>query len=119
MANTTTEPKTRAPRRSTGNSLRKSARSTVEALESNPVAVLAGGIAVGLIAGALIPRGDREKEALRPVGKRIADGAKAAFTAAKETGKEQFSGAVMGKDAAKEGARKVLESALGAAKGSK
>jgi CelD/BcsL family acetyltransferase involved in cellulose biosynthesis len=98
---------------------RDAARSTVEALESNPVAVVAGGIAVGLIAGALIPRGEREKEVLRPVGQRVADGAKAAFAAAKETGKEQFSGAVMGKDAAKDGARKVLESALGAARGAK
>lgn len=92
------------------------ARTTVQGLESNPVGVLVGGLAFGLIAGALIPRSDREKTVLKPVGKRIAEGAVAALAAAKETGREQLSASVLSKDAAKESVRKVFDTALAAAK---
>ncbi|MES2338582.1 MAG: hypothetical protein V4537_10835 [Pseudomonadota bacterium] len=92
------------------------ARSTVEGLESNPVGVLVGGLAFGLIAGALIPRSDREKAALKPVGKRLAEGAVAAVAAAKETGKEHLNASVLSKDAAKQSARAIFDSALSAAK---
>lgn len=95
------------------------ARATVTTLEANPVGVLVGGLAFGLVAGALIPRSDREKKALAPVGKRLAEGAVAALAAAKETGKEQLSGTMMSRDAATESARKVFDSALQAAKGTK
>ncbi|MGK6319806.1 hypothetical protein [Sphingomonas sp. DT-204] len=115
MAKATTETKTGSASRSKVSRT----RSTIEAIESNPVAVVAGGLAVGLVAGALIPRSDREREALRPLGKRIADGAKAAVAAARETGKEQLSASIAGRDAAKEGVRKVFESAVGAARGRK
>ncbi len=93
------------------------ARSTVQGLESNPLGVLVGGLTVGLIAGVMIPRSEREKTLLGPVGKRLAEGATAAVVAARETGKEQLSGAVLGRDAAKESARKVFDSALSAARG--
>lgn len=95
------------------------ARATVSTLEANPMGVLVGGLAFGLVAGALIPRSDREKKALEPVGKRLAEGAVAALAAAKETGKEQLSGTMLSRDAATEGARKVFDSALQAAKGTK
>ena len=93
------------------------ARSTVEGIEANPVGVLVGGLAFGLIAGALIPRSDREKRVLGTVGKRLADGAVAAVAAAKETGKEHLNASVLSRDAAKESARAVFDSALSAAKG--
>lgn len=92
------------------------ARSTVETLEANPIGVIVGGLAFGLIAGAFIPRSDQEKKALRPVGKRLAEGAAAAVAAAKETGREQLSATMLSKDAAKESARKVFDSAVAAAK---
>ncbi|UIJ43666.1 hypothetical protein LZK98_11245 [Sphingomonas cannabina] len=119
MAKTTTETKAGSTRRSATSRLSDSARGAVEAIEANPVAAVAGGLAIGLVIGALIPRGTREKEALRPVGKRIAEGAKAAVAAARETGKEQLDTATASRDAAKEGIRKVLESAVGAARGRK
>lgn len=86
------------------------------AIEANPLVALAGGVAAGLVAGALIPRSEREKAALQPVGRRIAEGATAAIAAAKSTGKEHLSASVMSRDAAKEGARRVFDSALSAAK---
>lgn len=87
-----------------------------DAIEANPLVALAGGIAAGLVAGALIPRSEREKAALQPVGRRLAEGATAAMAAAKATGKEHLTASVMSRDAAKEGARRVLDSALSAAK---
>ncbi|SOB87561.1 hypothetical protein SAMN06297144_2693 [Sphingomonas guangdongensis] len=102
-----------------GGAALESARSTVQGLEANPLGVLVGGLAVGLIAGAVIPRSEREKRVLKPVGKRLAEGAVAALTAAKETGKEQLSAGVLSRDAAKESARKVFSSALDAAKTAK
>ena len=92
------------------------ARTTVQGLESNPVGVLVGGLAFGMIAGALIPRSDREKSALKPVGKRLAEGAVAAVVAARETGKEHLNASVLSKDAAKQSARAIFDSALSAAK---
>ena len=46
------------------------ARAT-ETLDTNPLGVLAGGLALGAIAGALLPRTDREKELMRPVGAKL------------------------------------------------
>lgn len=102
-----------------GGAALESARSTVQSLEANPIGILVGGLAVGLIAGAVIPRSEREKKALQPVGKKLAEGAVAALAAAKETGKEQLSAGVLSRDAAKESARKVFSSALDAAKSGK
>lgn len=120
MADTTTATKPAKGRTAKGGDLRNSAldraRAAVEGMEANPVGVLVGGLAVGLIAGAFVPRSEREKTALRPVGKRLAEGAVAAIAAAKETGKEQLSASVLSRDAAKESARKVFDSALSAAK---
>lgn len=61
-----------------------------EAIETNPIAVLAGGLALGAIAGALLPRSEREKDLLRPVGSKIGATAAAAFAAAKEAGRTEM-----------------------------
>ena len=110
--------KTSTPKTNTTKAKRND-KAVRSAIEQNPVAFTVGGLVVGLVAGALIPRGERERKALKQVGARIAEGAKAAVEAAKETGKEQLSGATLSKDAAKESARKVLDSAVGAARGKK
>ncbi len=87
-----------------------------DAIEQNPMSVFIGGLAVGIIAGALIPRSEREKAALSGVGQRIADTASAAAKAARETGKAQLSGATLSKDSAKGVAQAIFGSALAAAK---
>lgn len=93
------------------------AHRAAEVVESNPVAVVAGGLVAGIVAGALIPRSDREREALAPLGKKIADGAQAAVQAARETGKAQLTASLLSPDAAKESARAVFDSAVQAVKG--
>jgi hypothetical protein len=72
---------------------------TVSALESNPLAALLGGIALGAAAGALIPRGEREKALLAPLGDKLAAAASAAIAAGREAGTDALKGTALDKDA--------------------
>ena len=96
---------------------REAAQRAKTAIETNPLGVLAGGLAAGLVAGALVPRCERERQALGTLGTRLAEGAIAAGAAAKQSGKEQLSAALFSRDGAREGVAKVMESAVSAAKG--
>jgi hypothetical protein len=49
-----------------------------------PLVALAGGLAVGAVIGALLPRTNRERELLSGVGERVADGARGAVETARE-----------------------------------
>jgi hypothetical protein len=88
---------------------RDTAKRTVSGLESNPLGILVGGLAVGALAGALIPRSAREKELLAPLGKRIGESASAATAAAKEAGKSEFGELGLTKDAARDQVKSLLE----------
>lgn len=89
----------------------------VEQIENNPLALVAGGVALGVVVGALLPRAARERELLAPVGKRIAEGASAAATAARESGKAEIDALLPGGDVAREQIGKIIGSAFSAAKG--
>ena len=106
----------RAKIRAAGESAIDRARASFEGLESNPVGVLVGGLAIGLVAGALVPRSEREKKALKPLGKRIAQGATAALVAARETGKDQLNAKLLSRDTAQDRVRTIFDNALQAAK---
>lgn len=88
-----------------------------DAVETNPLGVLAGGLAIGAIAGALIPRSDREKELLRPVGARIGATAAAAIAAAKETGRTELEARGLTRDSARDQARTLFDNVAKAASG--
>ena len=85
-------------------------------IENNPLALVAGGVALGVGIGALLPRLAKEKELLAPVGKRIAEGAGAAATAAREAGKAEIDALLPQRDAAKEQIGKIIGTAFTAAK---
>ena len=74
----------------TSDTARDLARKTAEGIEANPVGVLAGGVALGVLLGAFMPRSEHEAKLLRPVGKRISDTTRGAFDAAKDTAKAEF-----------------------------
>ena len=97
-------------------SARDAAARAKDAIETNPLGLLAGGLAAGLVVGALVPRSERERQALGTLGARIAEGAIAAGAAAKQSGKEQLSAALFSPDGAREGVAKVVENAVAAAK---
>lgn len=61
-------------------------RKTGEGIDEAPLLALGGGLALGLLIGALLPRSEREKKALKNVGGKINDRAHSAYDAAKSAG---------------------------------
>lgn len=92
------------------------ARKTADGIDSSPLSVLAGGLAVGVIAGALLPKTAKEAELLGPVGKRLTEGAAAAARAAKEAGQQELIAAGISSDAARQQVNKLLDSVASAVK---
>ena len=63
---------------------------TAETIDTTPMIAVAGGLALGALLGALLPRSSREEELLRPVGKRINDTARQAIDSARDSAREQI-----------------------------
>lgn len=99
------------------NSQRTTAGRMREKAEENPLAVLAGGIAIGAVLGALIPRFKKEREMLAPVGKKIAESTSSAIKAARETGKAEIDALLPDKGQAKDKMGEVFSHVIEAAKG--
>lgn len=91
------------------------ARRASHSLEANPLGLLVGGIAVGAVVGALIPRSAREKELLAPVGARLGVAAQQAFAAAKDAGKAELEARGLTKDSAQAQAKELFQGVLKAA----
>ena len=62
------------------------AERTSESIDANPVIALVGGLALGAILGALLPKSRREDELLGDYGRKINDTAREAARAAREAG---------------------------------
>jgi len=95
---------------------RKTARDTtrraLDGVEQNPISVLVGGIAIGALAGALLPRSEREADMLRPVGKKINAAAGTAASAAKDAGKAELANLGLTRDAARTQATGLIDGVL-------
>jgi hypothetical protein len=94
---------------------RDAARQTAETIEANPLGVLVGGIALGALVAAILPRGAREKELLAPIGKRVSATAVAAIAAAKEAGKGELESLGLSKGAARDQAKSLFQGVIQAA----
>ncbi len=68
----------------------EAARSTSQAIDANPLTILVGGLALGAIVGALIPRSAREKALLKPLGAKIGATAAMAVAAARQAGSSEL-----------------------------
>jgi ElaB/YqjD/DUF883 family membrane-anchored ribosome-binding protein len=90
-------------------SSRDAAKRAADGLDANPLGLVVGGLAIGALAGALIPRSAREKELLAPVGKRLGETARAATQAAREAGYAELDQRGLTKHAAKDQARGLLD----------
>jgi ElaB/YqjD/DUF883 family membrane-anchored ribosome-binding protein len=88
---------------------RKAAARAGKAIETNPLAVVAGGIAIGLAAGALLPRTKRETELLGSMGKRLTGVAAGAAGAARDAAKAELGSLPLSKDAAKAQVSKLID----------
>ena len=62
----------------------------VDTLGEAPLIALAGGIAAGALIAALLPRTLAETRLIRPTARRVKDTARAAYEAARDTGKDRF-----------------------------
>ncbi|HEU4960934.1 MAG TPA: hypothetical protein VFT56_11050 [Sphingomonas sp.] len=86
-----------------------------DAMEGNPLAVLAGGAAVGFLAGAVLPKTARETELLGPVGKRLTAAATAAAATARDTGLQELEARGISPKAAKAEVNRLFEGVVEAA----
>ena len=86
-----------------------------QTLEANPLSALIGGIAIGALAGALLPRIEKEKELLAPLGARIGDAARAALEAGRSAGTDALDEAGLSGDQLRSQVSKLVEQALKAA----
>lgn len=92
----------------TSDTARDLARQTAEGIEANPVGVLAGGVALGVLLGAFVPRSAQEAKLLAPVGKRISDTTRGAVDAAKDTAKAELDVLGLTRAAARDQVGKLL-----------
>lgn len=63
---------------------------TSDALNDSPLLALVGGIAAGAVIAALLPRSRAEDKLVEPTARRVKDSARAALSAARETGSEKL-----------------------------
>lgn len=86
-----------------------------ETLEDNPVAALVGGLALGALVGALLPRSRREAELLAPVGELINETTKRVAGAARDTARDTIESYGLNADAALQKVDSLFENATRAA----
>jgi ElaB/YqjD/DUF883 family membrane-anchored ribosome-binding protein len=90
-------------------------RATSDGIEGNPLVALIGGIAVGVLVGALLPRTKREEEALGPIATKLTEAARTAAAAARDAGKQSLDEAGVNREAARGQVDKLVDTAVKAA----
>lgn len=84
-------------------------------LEENPVTALVGGLALGALVGALLPRGRREAELLSSVGDQINQTSRRVADAARDSAREAIDGYGLSGDSALDKVHSLLDNATKAA----
>jgi len=86
-------------------------------LAANPYALVAGGIALGVVIGMLVPRSQKERELLDATGRQLADKVTGTVQAVKDAGKAEFDALLPSRDDAKERVGALFGNLVDAAKG--
>ncbi len=93
---------------------------TSDSIDEAPLVALAGGLAVGVLLAALLPRTAQENKLLGPIGGRITGGARNAVDAAKEAGRDKLNELNLTRDAGSSALENIIkgvtDAALGAVK---
>jgi hypothetical protein len=120
MSTASSNAKPGAANQNVGASARQSptarARQTVEGIGDNPAALLAGGVALGVLIGVLLPRAAKERELLDPLGRTLAQRVSAAAQAAKEAGRQEIDSLIPDRDSTKERVTTLFGNVIEAAK---
>jgi ElaB/YqjD/DUF883 family membrane-anchored ribosome-binding protein len=87
---------------------KKAAVKTTESVDKNPLAAIAGGLAIGAIVAALLPRTARENKLVGDVGSKVRSTASKAAKNATATAKEQLDTLGVNADAAKDQLRDLV-----------
>jgi ElaB/YqjD/DUF883 family membrane-anchored ribosome-binding protein len=93
----------------------KGREKAAQELEQNPLAAIAGGLALGALVAALLPRGKREAELLSGVGERINETSRRVAGAARDSARETIDSYGLNADNAIEKVSSLLDSATKAA----
>jgi hypothetical protein len=80
---------TAAARAKAAEAYEKGKGKTSDGIDKNPLAIVLGGMAIGAIVGALLPRTERETKVLGKAGKKLNKKARKMAEAAKAAGKDQ------------------------------
>lgn len=89
-----------------------------DGIDSNPLLALGGGLAIGALVAALLPKTKAEERVLGNAGRRINDTAREAATAAKEAGREKLAELNITRDAGSNAVQSLLDGLRDAAKSS-
>lgn len=107
-----------AAREKAGSAYESAGRRAGEGIDSNPVAAVVGGLAIGAIVAALLPRTRGEDEMLGAAGRRLNETAREAARAAREAGKGQLDELGLSRDGLKSKIDEFTGRAVGAVKSS-
>lgn len=94
----------------------KAAAKSGDTIDKNPLAMVVGGIALGAIIGALLPKSDREEKIFGGAGKKINTKARGVANAAKQAGKDKIDTLGINKESAREQFRDLVSKATEAVK---
>ena len=97
---------------------RTAGRRTADGVDANPVAAVVGGLALGVIAGALLPKTRQEEKVLGTAGRKVTDTARQAIEAAKEAGRQQIDELGLSKDGLQRRLGEFTDKAAGAVRSS-
>lgn len=89
-----------------------------DTLGEAPLIALAGGIAAGALIAALLPRTRTEARLVRPTARRVKDSARAAMSAARDTGTERLGDLGLNREKGEATIRNLLDGLSDAAKAS-
>ncbi len=95
---------------------KKASETTSQTIDKNPLAILAGGLAIGAIAALLIPTTKREQKVLGKAGKKFNKTAKRAVEAAKSAGKDKIDSLGLNQDSLRDQFRDLVNKASEAVK---
>lgn len=85
---------------------------TTQKIQENPLSFVVGGVALGALIGALLPRTNRESNALGTAGKKISETARTAAKIAKDAGQSKLDELGVNKDAARNQVNKLFTSVV-------